>query len=87
MKGAVGHNPVPSRLTTAEVMSLARISRATLWRRISAGRLPQPVDRAREALFSEAEVHAALNAASTTAMSQTLRTEERLEMLRRRRRS
>lgn len=85
-------NPVidqnrPARLTTAEVMALARVSRATLWRRIRDGRLPQPVDRARQALFCKAAVFEALAAASASTLSHKLRTEARIEALRRRRRS
>lgn len=48
------------RLTTQEVCALARISSSTLWRRISCGRFPPPVDRARTALFDFSEVQAAL---------------------------
>lgn len=50
----------PVRLDTAEVCAIARISRATLWRRIAAGRLPAPVDRGRRALFDADAVFSAL---------------------------
>ena len=72
------------RLTTHEVLALARISRATLWRRVASGRLPPPIDFGRQALFSRVAVVAAL-ALEATATSRTLETERRLEALRRRR--
>jgi predicted DNA-binding transcriptional regulator AlpA len=50
----------PSRFTTTEVCALARLSRATLWRRIAAGRLPAPIDRGREALFDADAIAVAL---------------------------
>ena len=50
------------RLTTSEVLQLARLSRSTLWRRVAGGRLPAPVDHGRQALFSKAEVIFALQA-------------------------
>ena len=49
------------RMTSREVMSLARISRATLWRRIGSGMLPAPVDQARQALFLKSAVLKALS--------------------------
>lgn len=49
-----------ARLTTREVCALGRFSRASLWRRVQTGRLPKPIDHAREALFDEAAVTAAL---------------------------
>ena len=43
---------LPMRLTTAEVCQLARISPATLWRRIKARTLAlAPCDRGRQALY------------------------------------
>lgn len=72
------------RLTTEEVMALARISRASLWRRVGDGRLPKPIDRARQALFSRVAVIEAL-APTRRPLSQALITEARLEALRRRR--
>lgn len=36
---------LPPRLSTPEVCKLARYSRATLWRRIDAKQMPEPVDR------------------------------------------
>lgn len=83
--GTSAHHQV-ERLTTAEVMSLARISRATLWRRVSAGRLPYPVDRGRQALFLRIEVVAALRAQTTKPCSVSVAIEQRLDVLRRRRR-
>jgi predicted DNA-binding transcriptional regulator AlpA len=71
------------RMTTGEVLALARISRATLWRRIACGRLPRPVDQAREALFSKVEVIQALASAKQDPASVAI--EQRLEALRRRR--
>lgn len=73
------------RMTTREVMALARISRASLWRRIKAARLPQPVDHAREALFSKAAVITALHAEAAQPASFTVAAVQRLEALRRRR--
>lgn len=53
--------PVPHpRLTTTEVCQLARLSRASVWRRIAAGRLPAPIDHGRQALFCAQAVAAAL---------------------------
>ena len=49
-----------ARITTAEVCALARISRATMWRRVRAGALPRPIDYGREALFDQGQVVAAL---------------------------
>lgn len=85
------HNPnVPDvgdvqRMTTDEVLALARISRASLWRRVADGRLPPPIDRGRQALFNRAAVLAALSSDARPAC-RTLATEQRLEALRRRRR-
>lgn len=73
------------RMTTREVMALARISRASLWRRVKAARLPQPVDHAREALFSKPAVIAALQAEAAVPVSFTVAAVQRLEALRRRR--
>lgn len=75
---------VVQRLTTAEVMALARISRATLWRRVASGRLPMPIDRARQSLFARAAVITALRK-EPEQVSRTLETERRLAALRRRR--
>ncbi|MBJ7484203.1 helix-turn-helix domain-containing protein [Brevundimonas sp.] len=72
------------RLTTAEVMALARISRATLWRRVASGRLPTPIDHGRQSLFARLAVIAALTK-EPVPMSHTLETERRLAALRRRR--
>lgn len=41
-----------ARLTSQEVCTRLRISRATLWRRIQAGLVPPPVDRGRQSLFA-----------------------------------
>jgi predicted DNA-binding transcriptional regulator AlpA len=49
-----------ARLTTTEVCRLARLSRASVWRRISTGRLPGPIDHGREALFCARAVAQAL---------------------------
>lgn len=73
------------RLTTTEVMSIARISRATLWRRVATGRLPMPVDRGRQALFVKQSVFAALQVESAQPLSVTVTIEQRLDALRRRR--
>lgn len=50
----------PERLTTGEVCKLARLSRATLWRRIAQGRMPRPIDRGRQALFCAEAIAQAL---------------------------
>lgn len=49
-----------ARLTTTEVCQIARISRATLWRRVACGRLPKPIDQARQALFCAEGIERAL---------------------------
>lgn len=49
------------RLTTREVCQLARLSRASVWRRIASGRLPGPIDYGRQALFCAQAVSQALN--------------------------
>ena len=72
------------RMTTSEVLALARISRATLWRRINEARLPRPVDCGRQSLFLRRDVIAALTI-QPSLRSHTEATEKRLEMLRRRR--
>lgn len=41
----MGSADLPTRLTTPEVLALARYSRATLARRIGAGVMPKPIDR------------------------------------------
>lgn len=74
------------RMTTGEVLALARISRATMWRRIACGRLPRPVDQARQALFLKADVIQALATATAQPVSISVAIEQRLEALRRRRR-
>ena len=51
---------VRTRLTTSEVCRIARFSRATLWRRVASGRLPKPIDHAREALFCAKAIKSAL---------------------------
>ncbi|MBB1178048.1 hypothetical protein DSM05_02620 [Pseudomonas sp. FW305-3-2-15-E-TSA4] len=76
--------PGVERMTTGEVLALARISRATLWRRIQCGRLPPPVDQARQALFLRADVVQAL-AAARQPDSISVAIEQRLEALRQRR--
>lgn len=73
------------RMTTDEVMALARISRATLWRRVAVGRLPQPIDQARQSLFLKSAVVTALAGAANRPHSIAVETERRLEALRRRR--
>ena len=72
------------RMTTAEVMALARISRATLWRRVASGRLPTPIDQGRQSLFACMAVITALTK-EPAPVSHTLETERRLAALRRRR--
>lgn len=74
------------RMTTAEVLALARISRATLWRRIASGRLPAPADQGRQALFVKQAVIAALTTDAAQPRDVTVAIEQRLEQLRRRRR-
>lgn len=58
------HSQLPTRLNVKEVCGLAGgtvpISVSTLDRRIRAGALPQPVDRARTRLFDKAAVLKAL---------------------------
>jgi predicted DNA-binding transcriptional regulator AlpA len=73
------------RMTTQEVMALARISRATLWRRVAARRLPAPVDQGRQALFLKVDVLAALQGEAAGPVSVTVAAVQRLEALRRRR--
>ncbi|MCV0416515.1 MAG: helix-turn-helix domain-containing protein [Brevundimonas sp.] len=73
------------RMTTDEVTALARISRATLWRRVAAGRLPKPVDQARQSLFLKSAVVKALAGEANRPHSMAVETERRLEALRRRR--
>lgn len=75
-----------ARLTTAEVLSLLRISRATLWRRIAAEQLPRPVDHGRQALFSKSAVLEAASRSDARLRSYSVATEVRLEQLRRRKR-
>ncbi|WP_292035591.1 MULTISPECIES: helix-turn-helix domain-containing protein [unclassified Brevundimonas] len=58
--------PSPLRLTTTEVCQLARLSRASVWRRIAAGRLPGPIDHGRQALFCARAVADALNRPTPT---------------------
>lgn len=76
-----------ARLTTDEVCALARISRATLWRRVAQGRLPRPIDHARQALFSARDVSEALDCPEpvTEAPSIDAVIAQRLAVLRRRR--
>ncbi len=57
------------RLTTSEVCQRLRISRSTLWRRVSSGTLPVPVDRGRQALFAASEIDAVMRGAALTAPS------------------
>jgi len=52
-----------ARYTASEVCRLAGYSKVTLRRRISAGRLPKPVDRGREMLFDRQAVDRALGLA------------------------
>lgn len=56
---------VPLRVTTREACRLARVSRATLFRRIAQGRLPGPVDRGRELLFCRRSLISALSSPPT----------------------
>src|SRR5262245_58488259 len=51
---------LPLRLTTDEVCDLARFGEVTLWRRIRDGKMPRPVDRARQHLFDRDAVLRAL---------------------------
>jgi predicted DNA-binding transcriptional regulator AlpA len=80
------HPASPERLTTSEVLALLRISRATLWRRVAQGRLPRPLDRGRQALFCKAAVCEAALIEDGQRRSFRLKTEERLERFRRRKR-
>lgn len=48
------------RLTTKEVCDLARLSPATVWRRVRRGELPKPIDYGRQALFDRSAVEQAL---------------------------
>lgn len=77
---------VVERMTTSEVLALARISRATLWRRVRCGRLPAPTDQGRQALFLKSAVIAALSAEADRRPDVAVAIEQRLEQLRRRRR-
>jgi len=83
--GAPQSAELVERVTTSEVMALARISRATLWRRVASGRLPQPVDHARQALFLKADVIQALSIPTVQPASISVAIEQRLEVLRNRR--
>lgn len=83
--GAPQSAELVERVTTREVMALARISRATLWRRVASGRLPQPVDQARQALFLKAHVIQALSIPTAQPASVSVAIEQRLEVLRARR--
>lgn len=60
------------RLTSGEVCALARISKATLWRRVARGHLPRPVDHARQALFSAHAVEHALAQQQSARTSETM---------------
>lgn len=62
--GATSAAAPPLRLTTREVCQIARLSRASVWRRIASGRLPAPIDHGREALFC---AHAVAQALARTA--------------------
>ena len=85
MSGSPATEPAAvERLTTYEVLALSRISRASLWRRVASGRLPKPIDRGRQALFLKSAVLEALGADGLTSQSHKLRTEDRLDALRRR---
>ena len=51
------------RLTTREVCALARLSPATVWRRVRSGEFPKPVDYGRQALFDRSAIEQALRRA------------------------
>lgn len=57
-----GHlvQPIPSRITTSEVLQLARYGVKKLWRNRRAGTMPNPIDRGKEALFDRDAVLKAL---------------------------
>lgn len=81
---APDHPAAPERLTTSEVLTLLRISRATLWRRIAEDRLPRPLDRGRQALFAKEAVLEAAGRDDRRLRSHTTATQARLEALKRR---
>jgi hypothetical protein len=56
-----------ARLTRDEVCALARYGPQTLARRIAAGRMPAPVDRARQAIFDGPAVRRALRLGESAA--------------------
>lgn len=74
------------RMATGEVLALARISRATLWRRVASGRLPAPIDQGRQSLFLRSEVIRALKVETAVPHSIAVATEQQLAAIRRRRR-
>lgn len=73
-----------NRMTTCEVMAAARISRATLWRRVACGRLPRPIDQARQSLFLRCEVDQALARDPRGEAALAVAIEQRLATMRRR---
>ena len=60
------------RLTTREVCALARLSPATVWRRIRSGELPKPVDYGRQALFDRVAVEQALRRSAAPSFTRSL---------------
>lgn len=50
----------PARIPASEVARLAGYSLVTLGRRVAAGKMPKPVDKARERLFDRRAVYKAL---------------------------
>lgn len=55
--------PIPDaepRITASEICIIGKFSRATLGRRVHAGRFPAPIDKGREQLFDRRAVYEAL---------------------------
>jgi hypothetical protein len=49
-------NDLPPRIPTSTVLKLSGYSRTLLWSRIRQGRMPKPIDRAKEDLYLRDEV-------------------------------
>lgn len=47
---------LPPRIPTSTVLLLAGYSKSALWQRIKEGRMPRPIDRAKENIFLRDEV-------------------------------
>lgn len=74
MTDAFDPSTLPPRMLASEVCEVARISKATLYRRIADGSLDlKPVDRGREKIFSRADVIRALGLGGTPAPTQAER--------------